>query len=146
MSKITFIAFLYVIGVGGTGLGLVDLYFSARNAIQYARAESGVMTTTDPAVGRMAKYSPGDGTYADVVYTTAKRTVQVRHAWLNRDMVRRAADGVPIPVKFVGDHPRGGYYDGEQPEWKFGGLIVGVIFLVVAIFAHRLLRKESGVA
>jgi len=146
VSKITFIAFLYVIGVGFTGIGLVDAYFSVRNSISYSRAESGMMTTTDPAVARMAKYSPGDGTYADVVYTTSKRTVQVPHAYVSREMIKRAAEGVPIPVRFVGDHPGGGWYDGRKPESKFGGLIVGVIFLAVAIFAHRLLRKESGVS
>ena len=146
MSKITFIAFLYVIGIGWTGIGLVDLYFSGRSAIAYSRTESGMMTTTDPAAARVVKYSPGDGTWADVDYTTAKRTVHVPHVYLGRDLVRRAADGVPIPVKFDADHPGVGWYDGAKPSWKVGELIGGLIALVVAIFAHKLLRRESGVA
>lgn len=146
MSKITFIAFLYIIGVGFTGIGLVDLYFSARSAMAYSRAESGMMTTTDPAVARVVKYSPGDGTWADVDYSNSKRTVHVSHVYLSRDLVKRAAEGVPIPVKFDPDHPGSGWYNGEHPTWKFGRLIGGLIALVVAIFAHKLLRRESGVA
>lgn len=145
MSKTTFVAFLYVIGIGCTGLGLVQLFFDARSAIRYSRAESGMMTTTDPAVARTAKYSPGDGTYADVVYTTPKRTVHVSHAYVRRDLIQRAADGVPIPVKFNGDHPRGGWYDGDRPNWSFSQLILGLIFLPVAILAHKLLRREAKV-
>jgi hypothetical protein len=146
MSKITFIAFLYLIGIGWTVIGLVDLYFSARSAIAYSRAESGMMTTTDPAVARAVKYSPGDGAWADVDYTNSKHTVHVAHVYLSRELVKRAADGVPIPVKFDAVHPRGGWYDGEHPTWKFGGLIGGLIALAVAIFAHKLLRREAGVA
>lgn len=145
MSKITFIAFLYVIGVGWTGIGLVDLYFIGRSVMAYSRAESGMMTTSDPAVARVVKYSPGDGTWADVDYTTAKRTVHVSHVYLDRQLVRRAADGVPIPVRFNGDHPSGGWYDGAKPSWKFGGFIGGLIALALAIFAHKLLRRESGI-
>ncbi len=139
MSKTTFIAFLYVIGVAFTGLGLVDLYYKVR----FMGAQSGVMTTTDPAVARAAKYSPGDGTYAEVFYTTAKGKVHVPRAFLNADLVKRLADGESIPVKFTGNRPSGGFYDGKEPETNLGWFVIGLIALATAIYAHRLLRKES---
>ncbi|HET9864763.1 MAG TPA: hypothetical protein VFP37_15065 [Steroidobacteraceae bacterium] len=140
MKTYTFVAFLYLIGVGGIGIGLTDLYFKTSRG-EY---QSGVMTTTDPAVARVAKYAPGDGTYADVTYTTAKAAIQVPHAYLDGKLVQRAAAGEPIPVRFIGDHPKGGLYDDEQPPaWSPGWLIIGVISLAIAVFAHRLLRREA---
>jgi hypothetical protein len=140
MSRYKFVAFLYLIGLGGIGIGLTDLYFK----MSRGEYQAGVMTTTDPSVARVAKYSPGDGTYADVVYTTSKGAIQVPHAYLNGRLVQRAAAGEPIPVRFIGDHPHGGLYDDEQPPaWSPAWLIIGVISLATAVFAHRLLRREA---
>jgi hypothetical protein len=140
VSKYTFVAFLYLIGIGGIGIGLTDLYFK----MPRGEYQSGFMTTTDPAVARVARYSPGDGTYADVVYTTSKGAIPVPHAYLNGKLVQRAAAGESIPVRFIGDHPAGGLYDDEQlPAWSPGWLIIGLISLATAVFAHRMLRREA---
>jgi len=140
VSKYTFVAFLYLIGIGGIGIGVTDFYFK----MPRGEYRAGVMTTTDPAVARMARYAPGEGTYADVVYTTSKGEIQVPHAYVSGKLMQRAAAGEPIPVRFIGDHPKGGLYDDEQPPaWSPGWLIVGAISLAVAVFAHRLLRREA---
>ena len=142
MNKFIFVGFLYLIGVAFTVLGAVDLY----DRVKWSRARSGTMSSTDPAVARMAKFSPGDGTYADLVYTTAKGTIAVPHSYVSGDVVKRLANGETIPVRFLGDHPKGGRYDGYEPESSLGWFLFGLISLGVAIVAHRMLRKEAAEA
>jgi hypothetical protein len=145
MGKIGFVAMLYVIGLSFFGLGLVDLLLNVRFSLG---SEQGSMTSTDPTVALVATLPEADrayGTTADVVFTTSQGPIGVPQQRLSGRMAERLANGERIPVRFLTSDPHTALYDGAEMDMHWGGLIGGAVALAVAIFAHRLLRRESGV-
>ena len=144
MGKIGFVAMFYVIGLMFVGLGLVELFLNVRFALGN---EQGTMTSTDPTVALVAMLPEADRTYgttANVVYTTPHGRIEVPRQRLSGKMTERLAKGEAIPVRFLKSDPHTALYDGAEMQMHWGGLIGGAAALAVAIFAHRLLRKESG--
>jgi hypothetical protein len=145
MSKIGFIAMFYVIGISFFGLGLVDVF---RNVQFSLGSQEGMMTSSDPSVARVAKLPDADrayGTTANVVYTTPQGQIAVPNKRIGGKMTERLARGEGIPVRFLGSDPHAALFDGAKMQMNWVALIGGAVALAVAIFAHRLLRRESGV-
>ena len=143
LSKITFIAFLYLIGISFVAIGALDIYFSFEFSLAGVR---GTMSTTDPNVARVAKNLPGSSMVAAVVYTTSSGTVNVPNKRLGPQDVERLARGETIPIVFLKRDPDRTIGDGASPRApEYGWTIFGALALAVAIFAHRLLRREAGV-
>jgi hypothetical protein len=135
-----------VIGLSFFGLGLVDVFLNVRFSLGN---EQGTMTSADPTVALVAKLPEADrayGTTADVVYTTPRGRIDVPRQRISGKIAERLANGEAIPVRFLTSDPHAALYDGAQKEMRWGGLIGGAAALAVAIFAHRLLRREAGIS
>ena len=144
MSKVGFVAFFYLAGLGGIVLGSIDAYFHLE--FSFAAAE-GIMSTSDPNVARVAKNVPGQSMVAEVIYTTRSGIVRVPNKRLGAADVQRLARGETIPVRFLRRDPDRALFDGnDPPPLHFAWLVGGGIALAVATFAHRLLRREAGVS
>jgi hypothetical protein len=145
MGKIGFVAMFYTIGLAFFGLGLVDVFLNVRFALG---SQEGTMMSTDPSVALVAKLPEADrayGTTANVVYTTPQGQIAVPNKRIGGKMTERLANGEAIPVRFLASDPHTALFDGAKMQMSWAGLIGGVAALAVAIFAHRLLRRESGV-
>jgi hypothetical protein len=143
MSKTRFVAFLYVIGIAFTFLGLAEIYLRVEFALF---GQDAVMTSTDPSVERVARVTPGQSMMANVILTTnSGEVVPVRNKRLSAKHVERLANGESIPVRFVMRDPEMARADGAKPPLdNLGWFIFGLIALAVATFAHQLMRRESA--
>ena len=124
-------------------LGLTEIYFRVEFALL---GHDALMSTTDPNVERVARVTPGQSMMADVVLTTnSGEVVKVRNKRLSAKQVERLAQGETIRVRFVKRDPEMARADGAKPPMdNLGWFIFGLITLAVAIFAHKLMRREGA--
>ncbi len=142
MSKFTFVAFLYIFAAGGLFIGGGDLFSKVWFDLH---AEKAIMKSTDPVLARTVKYNPTGGAQADVDYETSHGTVSVRDLRLSAEQVHKLAQGDGIPLRYMTTDPHR-YLEGQQELPNgIGYLILGFVASGVAVFAHRLLRREAGV-
>jgi hypothetical protein len=68
----------------------------------------------------------------------------VHDLYLSSDQVHRLALGEGIPLRYVKSNPHRHLELGEELPNGLGWLILGAVASGVAVFAHRLLRREAG--
>ena len=124
---------------GGCG----ELFSKARFELD---AEKAIMKSTDPVLARTVKYNPTGSVHADVDYETSHGTVPVHGLYLSADRVHRLARGEGIPLRYMKSNPQRYLEEGEELPSGIGWLILGFIAAGVAVFAHRRLRREAGLA
>jgi hypothetical protein len=137
----TFVGMLYLLAAACLLIGIGDAWIGAR---LWLGGQDGQMTSSDPRIARAAKYAAGSGTLADVEYVTATSRVEVPEFFVREKFIPRLAKGDAIPVRFVPGDPKSAYFDGEKPPSSLWFLLIGVIVLPVAIYAHRQLRREMA--
>jgi hypothetical protein len=141
MSKFTFVAFLYLFAVIGLFLGGSELFSKVWFELH---AEKAIMKSTDPVLARTAKYNPTGSARADVDYETSHGTVPVHDLYLSAEQVQRLARGEGIPLRYMKSNPQRHFEEREELPNGIGWLILGFVASGVAVFAHRLLRREAG--
>ena len=104
------------------------------------------MKSTDPVLARTVKYNPTGSVHADVDYETSHGTVPVHGLYLSADRVHRLARGEGIPLRYMKSNPQRYLEEGEELPSGIGWLILGFVASGVAVFAHRLLRREAGLS
>jgi hypothetical protein len=109
-------------------------------------AERAVMKSTDPVLARTVKYNPTGGAHADVEYETSHGTVPVHDLYLSSDQVHRLVLGEGIPLRYMKSDPHHHLELGKELPNGLGWLVLGIVASGVAVFAHRLLRREAGVS
>ena len=142
MSKFTFVAFLYLFAMIGLFLGGSELFSKVRFELG---SESAVMKSTDPQLARTAKYNPTGTVRADVDYETSHGTVPVHDVYLSAKLIQRLVRGEGIPLRYMKSNPQRYLEEWEELPSGIGWLIFGFISSGVAVFAHKLLRREAGV-
>jgi hypothetical protein len=140
-NKFTFVGMLYLVAAACLLIGIGDGWIGAR---LWMSGQDGKMTSTDPRIARAEKYAPGTNTQADVEFSTAAGAVKVPEFLVRAQYVKRLANGDSIPVRFIPDDPKSAYLDGEKPPSSLWALLVGILALPVAIYAHRQLRREMA--
>jgi hypothetical protein len=140
MGKVTFVAMMYVMGLCGLFIGGTELFQNAQFSLA---AESAVMKSSDSVLLKVAKFSPGDSTRADVVYETPAGPIVVKGKFLTGRLVQALANGEGIQLKFLTSDPHRVLYEGDDLPLGLGWLIVGSLAFGGAVFAHRLLRREA---
>jgi len=139
LRGVVFVAWLYLMAASGLFVGAIDFYEWYRF---WRHGENANMESKDPAIARAARLGYYDFLWADVTYVTSSGRVDVSRKPLSGDLVKRLAEGRPIPVRFLKNDPYRVLFDGEQPEKPWGWLIAGILALPVALYAHRLLRRQ----
>jgi hypothetical protein len=102
------------------------------------------MKSTDPVPARTAKYNPTGGAHAEVDYETSHGTVSVHDLYVSPEQLHKLAVGEGIPIRYMKNNPLRHMEAGEQLPSGIGWLILGLVSSGVAVFAHRLLRREAG--
>lgn len=102
------------------------------------------MKSTDPVLARTAKYNPTGGVSADVDYETSHGTVPVHGVYLSPERVHKLERGEGIPLRYMKNNPQRYLEEPEELPNGIGWLIFGLVASGVAVFAHRLLRREAG--
>jgi hypothetical protein len=142
MSKFTFVAFLYIFAVTGLFVGVGELFSKVWFELN---AEKAIMKSTDPVLARTVKYNPTGGARADVDFETSHGTVPVRGLDLSAERVHRLVAGEGIRLRYMKSDPHRYLEEREELPNGIGWLVVGAVASGVALFAHRLLRREAGV-
>ena len=143
MSKFTFVAFLYLFAAIGLLLGGAELFSKVWFDLN---AERAVMKSTDPVLARTAKYNPTGGAHADVDYETSHGTVPVHDLYISAEQLHKLARGEGIPIRYMKRNPLRHMEAEEELPSGIGWLILGFVASGVAVFAHRLLRREAGLS
>lgn len=81
---------------------------------------------------------------ADVDYETSHGTVPVHGLYLSAERVHRLVQGGGIPLRYMKSDPHRYLEEGVELPSGIGLLILGFAASGVAVFAHRLLRREAG--
>ena len=143
MKSVTFVAFLYIFAATGLFGGGGELFSKVWFDLH---AEKATMTSTDPVLARTVKYNPTGNVRADVDYQTSHGTVSAHDVYLSADRVHKLAQGEGIPVRYMKNNPQRFLDEWDDPPSGIGWLILGLVASGVAVFAHRQLRREAGVA
>jgi hypothetical protein len=141
MGKFTFVAFLYLFAVGGMLEGGRELFSKVWFDLH---AEKAIMKSTDPVLARTVKFNPEGSALADVDYETSHGTVPVHGVYLSAERVHRLVRGEGIPLRYMKSDPHRYLEQGVELPSGIGLLILGFAASGVAVFAHRLLRREAG--
>jgi hypothetical protein len=141
MSKFTFVAFLYLFAVGGMLEGGRELFSKVWFDLH---AEKAIMKSTDPVLARTVKFNPEGSALADVDYESPRGTVPVHSLFLSAQRVHKLVQGEGIPVRYMKSDPHRYLEEGVELPSGIGLLIFGFAASAVAVFAHRLLRREAG--
>jgi hypothetical protein len=140
-SSITFIAFLFCMGLAGLvsgGISLyewIDFHYNGRPAMMQL-ADPGRKVTL-PAPGG-ADLHP-----MDVKYSGADGDVVVPQKRLSMAMARRLANGEKIPVTYMKHNPNRVYFAGEMPDSPWGWLGLGALTMGFFVWAWKLKRREA---
>lgn len=140
MGKVTFVAILYIMGLGGLFLGGTQLFQKAQFSFA---SERGVMKSSDIALLKMAKFAPGDAMHADVTYETPTGSLTVKGKFLTGKLVQILSCGDRVPLRFLKTDPHRVLYEGDELPLGLGWLIMSGLAFGIAVFAHRLLRREA---
>ncbi|MDP2340414.1 MAG: hypothetical protein Q8O67_05625 [Deltaproteobacteria bacterium] len=139
MGKFIFVGTLYVFSACALFVVGQQLF----EEVRFARsAQSALMKSSDPNVARTARFAPNNSMKADVVYITANAEIPVRDLYLPASDVQQLARGEGIAIKFRESDPYDMLHENEETPGVLGWMIAGVLALALAVFGHRLLRKE----
>ncbi len=140
MGKYTFIAMLFILSGTGLMMGGMALY---ENAMFRFKGRDAEMVATDPPKWLIAR----DGSYqfrtVNVKYVGPAGEIAVPAKYVSGDEVRRMAQGERIPVRYIESDPRRARVDGEKGDNPWGWLMLGAAALALALYARRLLYRES---
>jgi len=141
MSKIKFVAMLWLMALAGWFIGSTTLFVKLRFQMG---EQTAVMKSADPTLARALKYNPGDYVLADVVYQTGRGDVPVARMLVRPDDLKALVSGKGVPIRFRSGNPHEVLYRYEEKPWGFGWLILGIAGTALGIYAHRKLKEESA--
>lgn len=139
-----FVAMLFIMTATGFLMGGMALY---EDALFRLKGRDAMMVATDPPKWLIAhddnyqtrtvnvEYVPASGTDGDGIAVPAKR--------VSGEEVRRLAHGERIPVRFIDGDPQHARIDGAEGDNPWGWLALGIVGLLLALYARRLLHRES---
>ncbi len=143
MDRIVFVAMLVVAAGCCFVVGAIDLV----TRVEFATGgERGVMRSSDPVIQRAVKHGVVGPLVATVEYWASHRTVVVHGKYLAPHLVKRLGAGEAIPVTFLTNDPNRVQFDGEAPPVPWGWWVMAVLLAATSVYAHRLLRREVGLA
>ena len=143
-GRYAFVAMLFIMTAAGFLMGAMALY---EDALFRFKGRDATMVANDPPKWLVAH----DGNYQT-------RTVNVKYVPVNSrdggeiavpakrvsgEDVRRMAQGEQIPVRFISGDPQHARIDGAQGDNPWGWLALGIVGLLLALYARRLLHRES---
>jgi hypothetical protein len=141
MGRYTFVAMLFLMAVSCFLIGGTALY---DNAMFRFKGEDAVMVATDPAKWLVVR----DGRYfsraVNVKFVTAGgREIAAPGKHVSADEVRRLAADEKIPMRFIDGDPVRSRIAGDDGDNPWIWLAAGVAALGLALFARKLLHRES---
>jgi len=141
IGRYTFVAMLFLMAGCCFLVGGMALY---DNAMFRFKGEDAVMVATDPAKWLIVQ----DGQYfnraVNVKFVTVDgREISVPGKHVSADEVRRLAAGERVPVRFIDGNPVRSRIAGDDGDNPWIWLIAGVPALGLALFARKLLHRES---
>jgi hypothetical protein len=143
VDKIVFVAMLVFASGCCFLVGAIDLV----TRVEFATGgEHGVMRSSDPVIHRTVKHGVVGPLMTTVEYETAHRTIVVHGKYLAPHMVKRLGAGEGIPVTFLTHDPNRVQFNGEEPPVPWGWWVMAVLLAATSVYAHRLLRREVGLA
>lgn len=140
MSKVKFVAVLWIMALLGWLMGGGTLFEKVRFQMG---EQTAVMKSSDPKVARALKYNPKDYLPADVVFETPTGNLQVSNLIVRPQDLPTLAAGGGVPIRFRKGDPHEVLYQYQEKSWGLGWLLLGIAGTVLAIVAHRKLKKES---
>lgn len=141
MRSITFVALLYIMAFVGWMIGGGELFEKLRFEMDEATA---VMTSADPRIAQALKYNPKDTAMVDVVFTTDEGQVPVSRFGVRPRDLKTLAAGNGVTLRFRRSNPRDVLYGQDEKPLGLVWLAIGAIATGLAIYAHRLLRRQTG--
>lgn len=144
VGRYSFVAMLFIMAATGLLMGGAALY---DDALFRFKGRDAVMVATDPPKWLIAhdgnyqtrtvnvKYVPASAAHGGEIGVPAKR--------VSGEEVRRMAQGEQLPVRFIDGDPQHARIDGAQGDNPWGWLALGIIGLFLALYARRLLHRES---
>jgi hypothetical protein len=141
-NKNQFVAALFVLSLCALLVGGSELYeyFDFKLHSQTATME---LANPDKKV---VLYEDSLGTRTlDVKYVSEAGEVVVPQKVVSLDMAKRLAEGEKISLTYMTNNTKRVFYYGARPQIPWGWLIVGVLVMIVAIYALRLRKREAGI-
>jgi len=143
-GRYSFVAMLFIMAATGFLMGGMALY---EDALFRFKGRDAMMVATDPPKWLIAR----DGNYqtrtVNVKYVPAAggagAEIAVPAKQVSGDEVRRMAEGERIPVRYVDGDPGHARIDGATGDNPWGWLTLGIVGLLLALYARRLLHRES---
>lgn len=139
--KITFVAALYILALVSFFVGGINLYKYVQFEID---GEEAVMVLENKEL----KLPTGgyDVHLIDVVYVTSSERLKVAKKRLTGDKARALISGKQMNLIFLTDDPHTVIYSKSDLPNPWVWLVVGAFAVVFAVYAHKLLRRESSYA
>ncbi len=137
--KITFVASLYI-------FALVSFLIGGMNLFKYLQFELGGQEALMVLEDKALQLPKGgyDVHLIDVVYVTPDEKIEVAKKRLTGDKARALIGGKDINLIFLTNDPHTVIYSKNDLPNPWAWLVVGVLVLIVALYAHKLLRKETS--
>ena len=139
LRGVGFTAMLYCMALAGLGLGLMSLY---QKIEWHFAGHAALMELVNPS----RKFdAPMGGTVftTNIKYVEPTGETQVPGKWVTVGVAERLARGDKIPIFFQKSNLQRALYSKDELDSPWGWLAFGIVALLVARFAKKLLRAES---
>ena len=141
-NKNQFVAMLFVLALCALLVGAGDLY---KHFDYKLHSQQATMELADPEK-KVILYEDSLGTRTlDVKYVSEAGEVLVPQKVVSLDVAKRLVEGEKISITYMTNNTKRVFYYGARPQVPWGWLIVGVLVMIVAIYALRLRKREAGV-
>lgn len=140
-SPTAFVATLFIGAACCLGLGVMG----AVESLEWSRGGvHGRMVGDDPRIPIEARARAPGSVRVNVKYVTDEGEVKAPGTWVSPDVLARLAAGDAVPAYFLRDEPRRVLLDGREPDNPWWFLGIGVVLLPTALYARRLLLRETA--
>lgn len=139
-SKNSFVAGLFVMALCGFVAGGIGLYQHVDYRLHAQQAD---MMLADPDQKVIQLDDVMSYRTLDVRYVSEAGEVVVPQKSVPKDMADRLAGGDRIAITYLTNNPKRVFYYGQRPPIPWGWLMMGVIALLVAMYALKLRKREA---
>lgn len=140
-KSVGFVAGLFVIALCALAVGGMNLY---EQFDVWLHGKEATMELADPGQEVVLYDDAWSNRTLDVKYVSADGEVVVPGKVVSDAVAKKLAAGQRIPVTFMTNNHKKVLYQNYQLPNPWIWLVVGVLALAIALYALRLLKRESG--